>query len=164
MCLQRHQSCQPPLAIYKWPIAIPTPSVIKHCLYMTIIIQSKNTDVMVLTETWLGHEDQVIINEITPPQYTFFNVPGPADIHGGIAILCKAQLNLRLVPITFDFSTFEYSVIADLKRCIHYVIIYRPPPSVKNQLKTSTFLTDFDNFLDAINILPGILLILVYPL
>ena len=106
-----------------------THSVSNKALLINDYIQSKNIDIMMLTETWLGHEDQVIINEITPPHYTFFNVPRPADRHGGIAIVCKEQLNLRLAPITFDVSTFEYSVISDLKQCIYYVTIYRPPPS-----------------------------------
>ena len=124
-------------------------------------IISNDIDVIFLTETWLGTDDQVTINEVTPAGYTFFNIPRHTDRHGGIAAVCKSKLNLKLVSVTFDVSTFGNSVrISDCKKNIHYIIIYRPPPSERNQFKTSTFLANFDNLLNSANVLPGKLLIL----
>ena len=98
---------------------------------------------MFLTETWLGSDDPVVINEMTPPNYSFINIPRNHDKHGGIGILSKSQLNLRRVQhVDFTTDSFEFPIITDNSLSIHYVAIYRPPPSETNGIKTSTFFTD----------------------
>ena len=51
---------------------------------------------MIITETWLRTDDPVVINESTPPGYTFLNAPRPNSAHGGIAVISRAPLGLRL--------------------------------------------------------------------
>ena len=47
----------------------------------------KDVDVFVITETWLGEEEPLIIGECTPSGYFFFNFPRLGDKHGGIAFI-----------------------------------------------------------------------------
>ena len=136
-------------------------SICNKTLLLCEYMLSHDIDIMFLTETWLGVDDLVVMNEITLPGYTFINVPRPEDKHGGIGILYKSQLNLKLISdVAFEASAFEYAIMSDMNHSLHFAVIYRPPPSVKNQLRTSTFLTDFENFADCLSVLPGKLLLL----
>ena len=42
-----------------------------------------------------------------------------------------------------------------MSRSLNFVVIYRPPPSARNRLRISTFLNEFDDFLEAVDLLPG---------
>ena len=102
---------------------------------------------MFLTETWLNENDQVAIGEVTPPDYVFLNIPrGSGDDHGGLGVLYKSTLKLRLIPSSFSPINFEHAILADKQRNILCVVVYRPPPSKENRLKTSEYLNDFDDF------------------
>ena len=57
-------------------------------------------------------------------------------------------------------DSFEFDNLTDNLRSIHYVVIYRSPPSETNGLKVSTILIDFDNFMDCLNMFPGKLILL----
>jgi exonuclease III len=115
-------------------------------------------DILCLTETWMHQDDPVVINEMSPPGYAFINVPRDSDDHhGGIGVLYKSQLNLCHIT-NLDFpvvQTFEYAVLSNMSRSMYIVIVYRPPPSVTNKLKVSTFLDEFEHFMDCVNVLPG---------
>ncbi len=74
---------------------------------------------------------------------------------GGIAVLFKSQLNLRIRPNPMNTTYFESVCIADNANRINLVAIYRPPPSPTNGFRTSDFLTEFDSYLDEVRVLPG---------
>ena len=76
---------------------------------------------------------------------------GSGDDHGGLGVLYKSTLKLRLIPSSFSSINFEHAILADKLRNILYVVVYRPPPSKENCLKTSEYLNDFDDFLTFIN-------------
>ena len=38
-------------------------------------VVSNDIDIMLITETWLGDEEDVLIGAMTPPGYSFINVP-----------------------------------------------------------------------------------------
>ena len=148
------------------------PSLLKVCHWNARSIRNKTTtctelildhkvDIMFLTETWLSVDsDQVAIGELTLSGYNFINVPRRTDNHGGIGVLYRSELKLQILPTDFVAETFEYTIIYDKERKIHFVIIYRPPPSTENKLKTSSFLSEFDEFLLYVNTLSGSLLML----
>ena len=50
---------------------------------------------------------------------------------------------------------FESACIADNSNRPNLVVIYRPLPSPDNGFHHSDFITEFDNFVDDISILPG---------
>ena len=74
-------------------------------------------------------------------------------VGGGIGIIYKENLDLTATSSTFTTKNFEHC-IATLKNSIQFVVIYRPPPSTVNGLKTSEFLDDFEVFLDELSIGP----------
>ena len=69
----------------------------------------------------------------------------------------KTNCNLNIItePSIAVPKSFEYAIISERTRCINYVVIYRPPPSARNQLKISTFLSEFEDFMESINTIPG---------
>ena len=127
------------------------------CDYIT----DHDVDIMFLTETWLNSEDDVVIGECTPPGYTFLNVPRLSQNRGGgIGVLFKTHLKLRLKQADPLNSTFEHAHVTNSSSSVNFIIVYRPPPSCVNNLKLSTFLHEFDSFIDVISLLPGKLILL----
>ena len=108
----------------------------KLCDYVT----DHDIDILCLTETWLRPEDPVVIGELSPPGYTFINVPreNAEDHHGGVGVLFKSQLHLGLLKTDIQFpkyDTFQYTVVSNTSRTLTIIVVYRTPPSTKNQLK-----------------------------
>eukprot|EP00057_Strongylocentrotus_purpuratus_P010367 XP_011664841.1 PREDICTED: uncharacterized protein LOC105438565 [Strongylocentrotus purpuratus] len=131
----------------------------KSLLLQDYVITNE-VDVMFVTETWLTENDDAVIAEVTPPGYTFTNVPRTGGRGGGVGALVRSDLKLHQVTIDPHFTTFEHCIITDKARSVNYVAVYRPPPSSTNGLKTSTFLEEFDSFIDDMNQTPGKLLLL----
>ena len=144
----------------------------KVCLWNAHSIRNKSTefcdyityhdvDIMFLTETWLSSDDDAVIGECTPPGYTFLNVPRVSTNRGGgIGVLFKTHHKLRLKQVDCFNSTFEHTCVTNSSSSINFIIVYRPPPSSVNNFKLSTFLHEFDLFIDVITLLPGKLLLL----
>ena len=113
-------------------------------------VLSHDVDIMCIVETKLLVDAHVVIGEVTPPGYEFFNYPrGSTTYGGGIGILAKKSLNLIPLPTHIESITFEHCMVT-LKNHIQIVGIYRPPPSRVNKFKTSEFLEEFEIFLDKI--------------
>ena len=66
--------------------------------YLTIY----DTDIYVITETWLAERDPVVIGEITSEGYSFFNFCRKVDEHGGIGIIYKSNLIIQNTPIDIE--------------------------------------------------------------
>ena len=123
-------------------------------------VTEHNIDIMIVTESWLKADEHVIIGECTPPGYIFLNIPRPSGTGwGGIAIVFKTQLNLRIRYNYLQTTCFESVCLSDKLCRLNLVVLYRPPPSTGNNFRTSDFLSEFDNFLDEISLLPGKLLV-----
>ncbi|XP_072021839.1 uncharacterized protein [Amphiura filiformis] len=123
-------------------------------------IQEHDIDVFIMTETWLHDYDAVIIGELTPPGYTYLNVPRPSGTRGGgIGVVFKTPLKLRQIPQEIHTTYFEHVYITDFTKRLTLVVIYRPPPSRDNGFRTSDFLTEFDSFVDDISVSPRKLLL-----
>ena len=128
-------------------------------------ILSEQVDIAFLTETWLnevGHEP--IEKCLTPSGYKLKSFPRPSR-GGGIAILYKLSLRPLLSfsqSLPFSHPSFEHVEVSyrSTPHPITFSCVYRPPPSRKNKLTTSMFLTDFDKLLDYYSLSPGNLLIL----
>ena len=118
------------------------------CLEYTL---EHGLDAVFLTETWLSRNDEVVIGEIAPHGYSFFNIPRATEDYGGLGVIFRSVLKLELLPSDFKTVTFEHALVFDKQRKVIYVLVYRPPPSTENGLKTSEFLSDFDDFLMHIN-------------
>ncbi|XP_063952043.1 uncharacterized protein LOC129274037 [Lytechinus pictus] len=116
---------------------------------------------MIITETWLRAEDQVVIAECLPAGYAVVNAPRPTDPHGGIAVIFKSPLQLQLkMDDSLTYSTFELAHVVSNGGQLHFLVVYRPPPSVQNQLRTADFLQEFDDLTAEISRLAGRVLLL----
>ncbi|XP_072030179.1 uncharacterized protein [Amphiura filiformis] len=126
----------------------------KTTLLADFLIQN-DIDVMFLTETWINENDDSVIRECTPPFYSFSNFPRGTSNHGGIGIISKDSVNLRTVQTGFTTVNFEHASVVDLTSGIQYIVIYRPPPSSVNRLRTSNYLTEFDDFIGEVSLFPN---------
>ena len=132
------------------------------CEYVT----NRDIDVLCLTETWMHHDDQVVIGEISPPGYAFISVPrkcvNPKYQRGGVGILYKSQINLGQVTNLDlpNFETYEFTIVSNISHSLYIVLIYRPPPSTVNKLTVPKFLEEIEILIDRVNLLPGKLILL----
>ena len=116
----------------------------------------RHIDITFLTKTWLYPDDYVIIGECSPAGYSFINIPRSGiDFHGGIGVIYKTQLNLMTITSPIISTTFEHGLMTDQNKSILFAAVYRPPPSQSNKLKSSDFLTEFDNFITEVDNIPG---------
>ena len=85
----------------------------------------------------LCKDDPVIIGELTPPLYSFLNIPRTqTDSCGGIGILYKSYLKLSVKQTDMKTITFEHAIVTDVLRCVQY----RTSPSTVNGFKTKDYL------------------------
>ena len=73
-----------------------------------------------------------------------YQIPRSGNKGGGVAVLYNTALNVELVKVDRSITTFELihcDVSAQYHRFQLYVI-YRPPPSKSNNIKTSTFFAE----------------------
>ena len=119
---------------------------------ITDFLLAKDVDALFLTETWLSKTDSVIIGELTPAGYSFLNIPRlTTPLWGGIGVISKTNLNLKIKPSNFSTKTFEHVLLYDGSKRILFVVVYRPPPSDENNLKTPDYLVEIDHFISEVN-------------
>ena len=119
-----------------------------------------DVDAIFLVETWMSSSDPVVIGELKPNGYSFLHFPRGIDDHGGIGVLSKSQLGFRLHPLGITTITFEHASVLDPNNGVHYVAIYRPPPSKENKFTWTGFLEEFEEFLHKVSLLQGKLIML----
>ena len=119
------------------------------------LVIDNQIDVLAISETWLGSEiDGPVVNKLKPPNYEFAHISRPSKRRVvGVGILYKLPLKLVMRGNTHDgLFTYEYMNYAlilnglSLKLCL----IYRPPPSKKNDLSNAKFLLEWEVFLDKV--------------
>ena len=103
-------------------------------------------DVMFLTETWCKPNKTAVVNELTPPGYSY-NYIGKcrsAKRGGGVGILYKSEYKLRK---TKRYETFEHVDVKSIQtlRLMRVVVIYRPPTTNVQQ-----FLDEFATYVNEI--------------
>lgn len=125
-------------------------------------VSDNDIDVLCLTETWLKSEDSGIIGDLSPPGYSFINVPREHAEHGGIGVLFKSQIHLGLLKTNVQFpkyKTFEYASVSNTSRTLTLVVVYRTPPSTTNKLRVSEYLENFHEFVGIVDQLSGKILL-----
>ena len=115
------------------------------------MILEHDTDITILTETWLKADDQVVMGDMCPPGYSVLSAPRQSGRGGGIGIVFKSQLNLQLRnSVLPPSSTFEHALVTYRHSNINFAIVYRPPSS-----SVTDFLAEFEDFVCALEHLPG---------
>lgn len=123
-------------------------------------IIDKELDLLLITETWLTESDHVITNNLCPPNYVIHHTPRPYSTGGGVAIISHESLTVKHNQ-TSKYSSFEHMEIVFTFQniMIRLIIIYRPPPSPKNQHTFMQFNEEFTSLLDRVCLSTGHLII-----
>lgn len=123
-------------------------------------IQTEHIDVCAITETWLKSDDSVLMGDLTPNGFKL-------DVHnrldrggGGIAVLHKSALNLRIIECGRK-SSYEFMevFIPSGSLSVRLLILYRIPYSNVHRVTFNSFLSDFSEHLESLCLLSGQLLI-----
>jgi hypothetical protein len=83
-----------------------------------------------------------------------YQIPRSGRKRGEVAVLYNTALNDKLIKVDRSITTFEFihcDVSAQHHRFQLYVI-YRPPPSKSNNIKTSIFFAEWSEFIDRITV------------
>ena len=118
-----------------------------------------------ITETWLNHRgDEAKIAELAPSGYSARSFPRRSR-GGGLAVVSRDTLSTNLTFKTkfdFDHSSFELIQVSVTLQtsALHFMCMYRPPPSCKNKLTDSLFSEQFPDLIDTCNSLRGQICIL----
>jgi len=127
-------------------------SVADKRLSIADFIISRDVDIMALTETCLGHDnDKQILHDLVPLGYNILQVSRSSGRRGGcVALFFKSNLRVKSVK-TNSFDQFEHMhcTVVFKDTCVDLFVVYRPPPSRANGLKTSDFFDDWSVFLEA---------------
>ena len=121
----------------------------KASLISDTIIE-KDWDCVALTETWLSSDDEnnrVVISSLVPEGYNIVHIPR-ATRGGGVGFVYKKHFKIR-VENNMTFSSFEcMTVIVEASSfTFRFIVIYRVPPSNKNGIQKSTFISEFGDLL-----------------
>ena len=98
-------------------------------IYVVEALRELNLDLFCLTETWSSHSDTGVISAALPESYSFFLVPRPSGVGGGVTLIHSLTIsNIRQMPNNFELSSFEYLEICFLwhRQPFRLVVVYRP--------------------------------------
>lgn len=130
-------------------------SVKNKTLALADYITGHDLDVVAIAETWLGTSgDATVISELLPTGYNIKHVPrqGKSAGYGGVALIYKTSINVKVTDshLINNFESFEHMECHVKVNTVDFIlcVIYRPPPSRSNKLKTSTFFEEWSSFLD----------------
>ena len=131
-----------------------TAEIVDHVL-------SNNIDVCIVTETWLKDVDTVSIAALSPPGYSFKNLPRQSNrMGGGTGIMFNTNFKVTLID-GGEKRSFEYSEwnLTLLNRTIKTLAVYRPPYSQTHPVSSSVFFEEFSNLLESIVMCTEVLVI-----
>ena len=108
-------------------------------------------DCVALTETWLSAQDdynRVVLSSLLPEGYDIVHAPRPMR-GGGVGFVHKKHLKVKLDSSIKSFSSFEYIMVMveASSFSFRFIVIYRVPPSSKNNIKKSSFIEGFGELL-----------------
>ena len=115
-----------------------------------------------VTETWLSaNGDEAKTVELAPSGFDVKSFPRQSRSRGGgIATVFKSTLGSNITFETnFDFTHTSFEVVqASITlqhNTLHFLCLYRPPPSRRNNLTDSMFTEQLPDLFDYVNNLPG---------
>ena len=106
--------------------------------------------------------DELIIRDLCPTGYEFYNVPRVSRVGGGIGVMHKTVVRLEKHPgIVTNFKSFEFTdvLLKHSSLCLRLIIVYRPQTMADGTSSAAKFFEEFPSFLESLAILPGSLLI-----
>ena len=126
-------------------------STVNKTSALTSSILEHQTDIFLLTETWLRNTNNPTLGDLRSSLsgYDVIHQARNGRKGGGVAIVCRKNLHCQ-VQSTEVFNSFECVISRILSKSerLIFVVIYRPPRSAKNQSLTADFLMDFSRLLE----------------
>ena len=122
----------------------------------------RNIDVFAATETRLAKEtDELIIRDLCPTDYEFYNVPRVSDVGGGIGVMHKTVVRLEKHGIVTNFKSFEFTnvLLKHSSLCLRLIIVYRSQTMAEGTSSAAKFFEELPTFLESLAIVPSFLLI-----
>ena len=120
---------------------------------ISTFVTDTRIDLFFITETWLNYRgDEAKIAELAPSGYSARSFPRRSR-GGGLAVVFRDTLSTNLTFKTkfdFDHSSFELIQVSVTLQtsALHFLCMYRPPPSRKNKLTDSLFSEQFPDLID----------------
>ena len=102
----------------------------------------RNIDVFAATETRLAKEtDELIIRDLCPTDYEFYNVPRVSDVEGGIGVIHKTVVRLEKHGIVTNFKSFEFTnvLLKHSSLCLRLIIVYRSQTMAEGTSSSAKF-------------------------
>ena len=111
------------------------------------IIQDEKLDILTICETWLNSDNEFIIDQIRPNDFTAIHTNRKDKRGGGVAVICRSDLKPKQQDST-EYSSFEHIIVStqSKQQKVTLATIYRPPDS-----KLTSFLHEFDTLLASLN-------------
>ena len=120
---------------------------------ISTFICEQHMDILFITETWLKpHDDEGRLHDLTPAGHIAKSFPWESR-GGGIAVVYNKCLSKRTsITATFSFHHQSFQVIrlsiTLTSGNIKFFCLYRPPPSINNQLTDKSFFSEFSFLLN----------------
>lgn len=121
--------------------------------------KERDLDILFLQETFLKIKDEAKIRELQEHGISFMSAPRTSGRQrGGLAVIYKPSLKLKLNKKTESFETIEYMelTLQTEEELLRFVNVYRPPYSKKHQYTELAFLLEFEEFAENLVIQPGV--------
>ena len=112
-------------------------------------LEDKKCDVCLVQETYLKTTDTAKIREIRDNGWNIYSSPRSERAGGGIGVLYRDGVSLKLAPGSIKFKTFQVQEVLiggdnDLLRLCN---IYRPPYNGKARFTEANFLDEYKDYL-----------------
>lgn len=159
------KTCQLPKPINKslHVCSLNARSIKNKSVSVADFIISNDLDIIALTETWLGSDiDNIILSKLVPSGYDIKHVPRSGSRGGGVAIIFKLGIKIKMVKLnSVCYSHFESMSCAVHVNNVAFQlhVVYRPPPSSINDHTNSKFFEEWPDFLEAISNYNGELIV-----
>ena len=139
-------------------VLLNTQSVCNKAVTVSEHLSDQGIDLAFLTETWLKSSDTTTVKELCPPGFSFKHNSRQKRRGGGIGLLYRSSLDVRVIKQTVPVTTFEcQSFYLHGPTLLAMAIIYRPPSRLL--ASNDPFLSEFERFIIEFTSKPGKLLI-----
>ena len=107
-----------------------------------------NVDLISNTETWLTENDSAVQQEFVPLGYKFVHQPRNNRRGGGTGLVFKETINVSQTAAG-EKNSFEYAEyhITNKSYQLCLINIYRPPYSESHPVSVSSFLSEFNDYI-----------------
>lgn len=125
-------------------------SVCNKAVMLQELVLEKKIKLMAITETWLKEGDDAIITDLCPPNFNHYfknRSSAKRSRGGGLAFLVSNEIKSEVLA-SESHETFESLTIKlNGRKSLLLVLLYRPPPSQKNNFTVANFLNEFEEYL-----------------